>query len=358
MKRDDDGVGEERRRDLELGAALAGLPHPELPDDLESRLRMAVQAERRRRRRRRSVATLALAAALAALMLGGAALAGAFDADSPAPWPEPPLPAKSAYPTNAAGQTCGGDKPLVENPDLVKVQATNGKAGYSLKADIYPDADPRTPEEAEEITKRGLRGYMIPVYESDGVTQIGVFQVGGPGSKAVYGRADGTVTMEADADGTIITTTVTADGTTTVERETPDGTVTTKTLTAAEAARLKETRKPDSRPAHRPVQPPAWLRERMSRLARDAGDARATAWWEPQFRYYLKRIEGDKTPASPYQQWATVWLVILHGDFAGGDWKYWLLGQDSHNVISGGASDRAFDASRVPPEGPVKLGGE
>jgi hypothetical protein len=355
VKQDHDSLVEEQRRDLELGAALAALPHPELPDDMGASLRTAVEMERRRRRHR-SVATLALAAALAALALGGAALAGAFDSDSPVPWPEPPLPAESVYPTNAAGQTYGGDKPLVENPDLVKVLATNGKVGYSLKPDIYPDPDPMTPEEAEEMTKRGLRGYMVPVYGSDGVTQIGVFQVGGPGSQAVYGRADGTVTMEADADGTIITTTVASDGTTTIETEALDGTVTTKTLTAAEAARLKETPKPASRPSRRTVQPPAWLLERMSQLARDAGDARATAWWELQFRHYLKRIEGHQTPESPYQQWATVWLIILHGDFVRGDWRYWLLDQDSHNVLSQGASDRAFDASRVPPEGPITLG--
>ena len=304
MKQNHDSPAEEQRRDLELGTALATLPHPDLPDDMDARLRAAVEMAHRRRRRRRSVATLALAAALAALTLGGAALAGAFDADSPVSWPEPPLPAESVYPTNAAGQTYGGDKPLVENPDLVKVQATNSKVGYSLKSDIYPDPDPMTPEEAEEMTKRGLRGYMVPVYESDGVTQIGVFQVGGPGSQAVYGRADGTVTMEADADGTIITTTVASDGTTTIKTEALDGTVTTKTLTAAEAKRLKQetaTPTPRSSESPKPTKPPAWLLERMSQLARDAGDVRAAAWWELQFRHYLKRIEGDKTPESPYQ---------------------------------------------------------
>ena len=79
MNQDHDGLVDEQRRDLELGAALAALPHPELPDDMDARLRAAVEAERRRRRRHRSAATLGLAAALAALALGGAALAGAFD---------------------------------------------------------------------------------------------------------------------------------------------------------------------------------------------------------------------------------------------------------------------------------------
>ena len=94
----------------------------------------------------------------------------------------------------------------------------------------------------------------------------------------------------------------------------------------------------------------------MSQLARDAGDAQATAWWELQTRYYLKRIEGDNTPESPYQQWTIVWLVILHGDFAGRSWRYWLLDQDSHNVLSQAQSDRPFDTTShdiQPMPGPI-----
>ena len=319
---------------------------------------------RPRRRRRLIVAAVAAVAAIAAL-IGGAALAGAFDAGSPTPWPEPPLPAESVYPTNAAGQTYGGDKPLVTEPDLVKILATNGKVGYSLKSDVYPSPGGRmTAEAAAEMTKRSLRGYTVPVYESDGVTQIGVFQVGGPGSQAVYGRAGGTVTMEADADGNIVTTTVASDGTTTIETEALDGTVTTKTLTAAEAERLKQemaTPKPTATPTPEPDKPQAWLLERMSQLARDAGDAHATAWWEQQFRHYLKPIEGANSPESPYQQWATVWLVVLHGDFDSGSWRYWLLDRDSHDVLSQGLSDKSFDTSGPqlpPPQGPIKLGGD
>jgi hypothetical protein len=359
---------DERRRDQKLGAALASLPHPELPDDMDARLRAALEIERRRRRKRRSVATLGLAATLAALALAGASLAGAFDSGTPTPWPEPPLPAESVYPTNAAGQTYGVDKPLVTEPDLVAVIATNGKHGYCLRSDLDGPADgitPSTPPEViEEINKRGLRGYTIPAYESDGVTQIGVFQIGGPGSSAGATLADGSEwEQHADEDGNIVTTTTHPDGTVTIETEALDGTVTTKTLTAAEAARLKETPTPASQSTHEPKaeRPQVWLLERMSEFARDAGDARATAWWELQSRYYLKPIEGDKTPESPYRQWATVWLVILHGDFPGADWRYWLLDPDSHNVLSSGQSDEPFDTSGPqlpPPQGPVKLGGD
>jgi hypothetical protein len=360
MNQDHDGLTDEQSRDLELGAALAALPHPALPGDIDARLRAALEAERRRRRRHRSVATLGLAATLAALVLGGAALAGAFDSSSPGPWPEPPLPAESVYPMNASGDTFGPNKPLVEDPDLMAVLATNGKVGYSYRKDLEGPM-PTSPAEAIAGNERSLRGYTIPVYESDGKTQIGVFQVGGPGSKSIGKQADGTtITHEADAAGNIITTTVAPDGTTSIETKALDGTVTTKTLTPAEAARLrKKTPTPTPRPSHEPDKPRAWLLERMSQLAGDAGDADATAWWELQTRHYLKPIEGDNTPESPYQQWATVWLVVLHGDFAGADWRYWLLDQDSHNVLASGQSDTRFVMSGPqlpPPQGPITLG--
>ena len=62
----------EQRRDLELGAALSALPYPQLPDDMDARLRAAIEVERRRRRRRRSVAALGLAASWRRIVLGGA----------------------------------------------------------------------------------------------------------------------------------------------------------------------------------------------------------------------------------------------------------------------------------------------
>ncbi len=361
MKRDGDIPIEEQRRDLEVGEALAALRHPELPDDMEARVRAALEAERRRRRRQRSVASLGLAAALAALVLGGAALAGAFDSDSPAPWPTPPLPAESAYPTNAAGDTYGPDKPLVEEPDLVKVLATNGRQGYAYRDDLEGGGPPRTLDEALVRSKRSLRGYTIPVYEADGRTKIGVFQIGGPGSKAIEKLGDGsTVTRTADADLNIITTTEHPDGTVTVETEALDGTVTTKTY--ADKADVPSIEVPKYRvtalPVPKPDEPPAWLLDSMSSLLREAGATRATARWELQPRYYLKGIEGESWPKSPYAQWTTVWLVIMNGDFPGHAWRYWLLDQDSHNVVSSGSSDEPFPLSRdlLPIHGPVRLG--
>jgi hypothetical protein len=327
--------------------------------DLRSQFKALGERARQPRRRRRWVVIAVAAGVAVAGLLGTVALAGGFDPD-PAHLPDPPLPAESVYPTNASGDTFGPNKPLVEEPDLMAVMATNGKVGYCYRTDLEGPM-PTSPAEAIASNERSLRGHTIPVYESDGVTQIGVFQVGGPGSKSIGKQADGTtITQEADADGNIITTTVAPDGTTTIETKALDGTVTTKTLTAAEAARLKKTTpSPTPKPSHEPDKPRAWLLERMSSLARDAGDARATARWELQSRYYLKRIEGENWPTSVYARSATVWLVIMHGDFASGSWRYWLLDPDSHNVVSEGMSDRPFDTSRIPPpQGPVTLGGD
>jgi hypothetical protein len=270
------------------------------------------------------------------------------------------------YPTNAAGETYGGDKPLVEQPDLVAVIATNGKHGFCLRSDFDGPADGTTPstppEEVEALNEAGLRGRTIPVYESDGVTQIGVFQIGGPGTTMSYVPADGgKVTKTADIDLNIITTTTHPDGTVTVESKALDGTIKTKTyehesdVPAVKLPRIVVSNGPKAEPNR----PQAWLLERMSQLAADAGDADATAWWELQTRHYLKPIEGANTPESPYQQWATVWLVVLHGDFAGADWRYWLLDPDSHNVLASGQSDTQFVMSgpQLPaPQGPITLG--
>jgi hypothetical protein len=359
MNRDRDEFVE-GRRDLGLGAALAALPHPELPDDMDARLRAALEAERRRRRRRRSVTALGLAAALTAIVLGGAALAGAFDSSSRVPWPEPPLPAESVYPTNAAGQTYGGAKPLAEDPDLVGVVATNGKHGYSRRLDIFPD--PRTDAEADALLRAGLRGYTVPVFKPDGVTQIGVFLMGGLGTEARGGGGGITWEMHADGSGSIVTTTTRQDGSAIVETEAMDGSVTVKTLTAAEASALsRETARPMPRPSGspKPVRPPTWLLEQMSRAARDAGDSQAKVFWEPQTRSYLKRIEGKHTPKSPYAQAATVWLIVLHGDFRTCTWMYQVLDYHSHHLLSQGTGDEPFDTSDMPPlHGPMKLGGD
>jgi len=71
MRPDIDRLVEAQRRDLELGAALAALPQPELPDDVDARLRAAVEKERRRDRRRPGWPEF-LAVLIIAVVVGGA----------------------------------------------------------------------------------------------------------------------------------------------------------------------------------------------------------------------------------------------------------------------------------------------
>jgi hypothetical protein len=59
--------------------------------------------------------------------------------------------------------------------------ATNGKNGYVLRTDIENavGASLQTPEAAlNEQARRAGQSVPIPVYELDGVTVIGVFEVG------------------------------------------------------------------------------------------------------------------------------------------------------------------------------------
>ncbi|MDQ1572643.1 MAG: hypothetical protein QOH44_202 [Actinomycetota bacterium] len=87
--------------------------------------------------------------------------------------------------TNSRGQTYG-----VQNsngtPDLIAVEATNGKVGYVFAKQLA-DADGDTaarhftsPAEALAWQKAHEgKTSSIPVFESDGTTKIGVFTVGG-----------------------------------------------------------------------------------------------------------------------------------------------------------------------------------
>ena len=57
------------------------------------------------------------------------------------------------------------------------VLATNGNVGYALSTDLA-GPEPSTPEEAVEWqAERGSEPRTVPVYESDGITQVGVFEI-------------------------------------------------------------------------------------------------------------------------------------------------------------------------------------
>jgi hypothetical protein len=84
------------------------------------------------------------------------------------------------WPKNGSGQTYGSGLRAtspVDEPDLILVEATNGRVGYSLRTDLE-DPDPSTPEEAVRLqAAQGGRPREIPVYLVDGKTEIGVFLV-------------------------------------------------------------------------------------------------------------------------------------------------------------------------------------
>ncbi len=91
------------------------------------------------------------------------------------------LGSTSKWPTNARGLTYGpGPNALSpqDEPDLVLATATNGKDGYVLATDLEGPT-PSSPEEALAWqAARAGKAWVIPVYQSDGITQIGVFELG------------------------------------------------------------------------------------------------------------------------------------------------------------------------------------
>ena len=90
-------------------------------------------------------------------------------------WPRAHL-----WPVNDSGLTYGTPTETVSGyhePDLIRVTATNGKNGYSLSTDLAGPT-PSSPEEAVrwQVEQAG-KTTTIPVYQSDGVTQIGAFEI-------------------------------------------------------------------------------------------------------------------------------------------------------------------------------------
>lgn len=93
---------------------------------------------------------------------------------------------------NARGETFGVAAPVVGTPDLILVVAETPDGGwtegYARSADLNassPDHPglPSSPAEALEWQREAQEkypdGWQIPVFESDGVTQVGVFTIGG-----------------------------------------------------------------------------------------------------------------------------------------------------------------------------------
>jgi hypothetical protein len=147
---------------------------------------LATAGARRRARPRRLVLALG-AGVVVAIVLGGVALAGGFDGllDGPSHRPLPkvlqptplngsPIPSPTPYPTNAAGQTYGPAQPeALAEADLQAVAAERGENGYSWSSDL-DGPWPMNPDEASWFTPAKQKR-AIPIYKSDGVTQVGVF---------------------------------------------------------------------------------------------------------------------------------------------------------------------------------------
>jgi len=95
--------------------------------------------------------------------------------------PESVAATSSLWPINARGQTYGVAVGNAE-ADLMGAVATNQKVGYVDRKELN-GPKPSSPEEALRWqAEQAGRSRVIPVYESDGVTQIGVFHIGGPES--------------------------------------------------------------------------------------------------------------------------------------------------------------------------------
>jgi hypothetical protein len=117
---------------------------------------------------------------------------------------------------------------------------------------------------------------------------------------------------------------------------------------------------------------PDWLAQRMSAVAREAGEPGATARWTLTYRRCAAPFEGDAALTNDEVKWSVVWIAILHGDFtrqltsaeaspapAGGySWIYLLFDKDSHEVISEGTSAEPFDTSMFHLQGRTDLAGD
>lgn len=115
------------------------------------------------------------AATLIVMMLAAYSVVAASADLTPAPAGAP-----TAWPKNANGVTYGSGLDAVsleDEPDLIEVQATNGKIGYAYRTDLEAP-DPSSPAAAVAQQKTwGTQPEVIPVYEVDGVTQIGSFEI-------------------------------------------------------------------------------------------------------------------------------------------------------------------------------------
>lgn len=133
------------------------------------------------------IRSLIAAGALGAGAIGGVVSASLATASGSTHLPAPSRQVVTHWSTNAHGQTFGSALKAVspaDEPDLIQAIATNGHTGYVYRTALEGDM-PTTPAQAlaQQAAEEG-HDQTVPVYESDGVTQIGVFVITHNGGQA------------------------------------------------------------------------------------------------------------------------------------------------------------------------------
>lgn len=90
------------------------------------------------------------------------------------------------FPTNANGQTYGSSSnvSLENEPDLIYAIATNGAVGYISRSQLWAadGTNVQSPAQAANYMASATSPRFIPVYESDGSTIVGQFEISGTNS--------------------------------------------------------------------------------------------------------------------------------------------------------------------------------
>lgn len=113
----------------------------------------------------------------------GVAIANTYSNQSLAPDP--------VYPRNENGQTYGSGLYATSDtePDLIKAYGVDGTLGYVRSVDLDGPM-PKTPQEALANQRRAGSIHQIPLYDVDGETVIGVFNVGNGQVKVIKHPAE------------------------------------------------------------------------------------------------------------------------------------------------------------------------
>lgn len=118
-------------------------------------------------------------ATVAVVLVGGVAVGAAASTALGSSHPDTVVTeAPTSFETNSLGQSYGSALGVAhdQEPDLIEVEATNGKTGYALKTDLDAGSA-STPEEAAKLAASRPAERSIPVYESDGKTVVGEFLI-------------------------------------------------------------------------------------------------------------------------------------------------------------------------------------